>query len=91
MIAKSRSSGGCFHLRDGTTTANKLSPPKHDLNALVADGKRVAKLRLRLSSLLWFLRYLAERIARQANAEDECTGRFWEGRQTEQSLRALWA
>ena len=55
-------------------------PTKHDLNALVAEEKRVAELRSRLSSLSWFMRYLAEGIARQANSEDDCTGRFWEGR-----------
>ena len=47
---------------------------------LAADGEQLAERRRRLSSLSWFMRCLAEPIARQANRKDGCTGRFLEGR-----------
>ncbi|SDI84976.1 hypothetical protein SAMN04488540_103268 [Ferrimonas sediminum] len=47
---------------------------------------QVELYRNRLADLSWFMRSLNEYIAREANKEDGCTGRFWEGRFKSQAL-----
>lgn len=55
-------------------------PTPEQIEAITDDPDRVGVLRARLCDLSWFMKALSEHIARRANREDECTGRFWEGR-----------
>ena len=53
---------------------------------LVMVQEMAETYRARLFDVSWFMRILNESLARQANAEDGCTGRFWEGRFKSQAL-----
>lgn len=61
-------------------------PNEQDVATLVRDQERMVVIRKRLGSLSWLMRSLAEPIARMANKQDGCTGRFWQGRFQGQKL-----
>ncbi len=54
--------------------------PEARVEALASDEERIEVVRDRLADLSWFMRSLNWWISRRANREDDCTGRFWEGR-----------
>ena len=55
-------------------------PTDQEIAAITGAPERLAEIRLRLSHISWFMRMIAEPIARQANREDQTGGRFWQGR-----------
>ena len=92
----------CWSDADVASRWVRLFPPREDSQVarvlkhdrLLQQPERLAVLRARLADLSWFMKCLAEPIARAANAEDGCKGRFWEGRFKAQVLcdeRALLA
>lgn len=62
----------------------KNQSPEDALSSRIAeitgDKETLKETRIRLSNISWFMRCFAEDIARRANQEEDCRGRFWSGR-----------
>ncbi|MEM9644282.1 MAG: hypothetical protein AAF989_04740 [Planctomycetota bacterium] len=56
------------------------TPSQNAINEIINQPEMLAERRRRLSDISWWMRCISEDIARRANLEDKCTGRFWEGR-----------
>ena len=57
-----------------------VEPAAQEIEKELAKPGQVKKYRKRLSSISWFMKALRENISLRANAEDETTGAFWDGR-----------
>lgn len=66
--------------RRKTSAGEPEEPTDAELDTIRAVPEQLAKIRRRLSDISWWMRMVAEPVARRANREDQTTGRFWEGR-----------
>lgn len=61
-------------------------PTQAQVEALAQDAEAIAVRRNRLSDFSWFMKSLAEPIARVSNQQDQVTGHFWQGRFKAQAI-----
>jgi len=76
----------CYLFAGHPMVQRYLANPDMSAAELARVNEFVELYRSRLADLSWFMRCLNEAIARMANEEDNCTGRFWEGRFKSQAL-----
>ena len=57
-----------------------VEPADEDIGRLARNKDEIKKIRRRLSDISWWHRAFKEPLSRLANAEDGCSGAFWESR-----------
>lgn len=77
-----------MQLYSGHTLVNRwlAQPESMDEASLAEVNDIIEEWRVRLHDIGWFMRGVNETIARMANEEENCKGRFWEGRYKSQAL-----
>lgn len=60
--------------KDGTAK----EATEFEINAIKGDKEQLQERRIRPGSNSWFMRFLCEKVARESNKQDVCTGRFWD-------------
>ncbi|MBT8124411.1 MAG: transposase [Gammaproteobacteria bacterium] len=72
---------GCTSVVERYQNGADLTPAE-----VVLLNEFAKEYRTRLSSISWFMKVMNQHIARLANKEDNCTGKFWESRFKSQAL-----
>ena len=76
-----------YQLYNGHVLVDRhLNGEQLDKPSLLFFNEIIAKWRARLYDISWYMKNLNEYIAREANKEDNCTGKYWEGRYKSQAL-----
>ena len=76
-----------YQLYNGHVLVDRhLKGEQLDKSSLLFLNEIIDKWRERLYDISWYMKNLNEYIAREANKEDNCTGKYWEGRYKSQAL-----
>ena len=86
-VDRERAEGfGAEEVVERYTKLFRMAKAQYDSASGKERGRLAALWRERLWNLSWMMRGLSEWVARRANREDDCRGRFWEGRFKSQAL-----